>query len=116
MMRLSEAATLLGGQASGGDVLFTGVSTDTRTLRPGDLFVALRGERLDGHRFLPQARAAGAVAAMVDEAAALPPEHDLPLLGVRGHAPRSRAARRVTGARISPYRSSRSPAAAAKRR
>ena len=42
------------------------VHTDTRSLRPGDLFVALRGERFDAHDFLPQARAAGAVAAMAE--------------------------------------------------
>jgi len=39
---------------------FSGVSTDTRTLEPGNLFVALSGERFDGHRFLKQALAAGA--------------------------------------------------------
>jgi UDP-N-acetylmuramoyl-tripeptide--D-alanyl-D-alanine ligase len=54
------------GRTSGGDPEFDGVSTDTRTLRPGDLFVALRGERFDGHGFLGQAKASGAVAAMVD--------------------------------------------------
>lgn len=42
------------------------VSTDTRQLRDGDLFVALRGERFDAHDFLPQARAAGAVAAVAE--------------------------------------------------
>ncbi|WAC72992.1 UDP-N-acetylmuramoyl-tripeptide--D-alanyl-D-alanine ligase [Roseateles sp. SL47] len=42
------------------------VSTDTRQLREGDLFVALRGERFDAHEFLPQARAAGAVAAVAE--------------------------------------------------
>ncbi|MFM6985271.1 MAG: UDP-N-acetylmuramoyl-tripeptide--D-alanyl-D-alanine ligase [Hydrogenophaga sp.] len=40
------------------------VHTDTRSLQPGDLFVALAGERFDAHDFLPQARAAGAVAAL----------------------------------------------------
>lgn len=45
--------------------LFTGVSTDTRTLRPGDLFIPLRGERFDGHRFLGQALAAGAAGLVV---------------------------------------------------
>lgn len=34
---------------------FTGVSTDTRTLRPGDLFIALRGKQFDGHQFLSEA-------------------------------------------------------------
>ncbi|WP_127804606.1 UDP-N-acetylmuramoyl-tripeptide--D-alanyl-D-alanine ligase [Hydrogenophaga sp. NH-16] len=40
------------------------VHTDTRSLQPGDLFVALKGERFDAHDFLPQAQAAGAVAAI----------------------------------------------------
>jgi UDP-N-acetylmuramoyl-tripeptide--D-alanyl-D-alanine ligase len=66
MMRVSEAATILNGRASGGDPTFLRVSTDTRALKTGDLFVALRGERFDGHTFLTQAHAAGAVAAMVD--------------------------------------------------
>jgi UDP-N-acetylmuramoyl-tripeptide--D-alanyl-D-alanine ligase len=82
MMRLSEAATVLGGKLAGADVSFTGVGTDTRTLRAGELFVALRGDTHDGHRFLPQARAAGAAAALVEESAGLTPEHDLPLLHV----------------------------------
>ena len=40
------------------------VHTDTRTLQPGDLFVALKGERFDAHAFLPQAQASGAAAAV----------------------------------------------------
>lgn len=51
------------------------VHTDTRSLQPGDLFVALRGERFDAHDFLPQAGAAGAVAAIAQQglaAAGLP--------------------------------------------
>ena len=43
-------------------------STDTRSLVPGDAFVALRGERFDGHDFLEAARAAGAALAVVDDA------------------------------------------------
>ena len=66
MMRLSEAASLLGGRVSGTDVGFDGVSTDTRTLRPAELFVALRGERFDGHAFLKPAAEAKAAAALVD--------------------------------------------------
>ncbi|ACB32793.1 UDP-N-acetylmuramoylalanyl-D-glutamyl-2,6-diaminopimelate--D-alanyl-D-alanyl ligase [Leptothrix cholodnii SP-6] len=42
------------------------VHSDTRSLRAGDLFVALRGERFDAHDFLPQAQAAGAVAAIAE--------------------------------------------------
>jgi len=66
MMTLSEAARTLDGTLSGADVRFDGVSTDTRSIAPGELFVALRGERFDGHAFLASAKAAGAVAAIVD--------------------------------------------------
>lgn len=45
--------------------MFTGVSTDSRTLHQGDLFVALSGDRFDGHRFVDAAQRQGAVAAMV---------------------------------------------------
>jgi len=44
----------------------TGYSIDSRTLQPGDLFFAVRGERLDGHDYVEQALAKGAVAAVVD--------------------------------------------------
>ena len=43
------------------------VHTDSRSLRPGDLFVALRGDAFDAHHFLPQAAAAGAVAAVAEQ-------------------------------------------------
>ena len=52
------------------------ICTDSRQLAPGQLFVPLVGERFDGHRFLPQAAAIGAQAAVVqrDRATAVPPE------------------------------------------
>ncbi|MGH7699386.1 MAG: Mur ligase family protein, partial [Gemmatimonadales bacterium] len=59
---------------------FSGVSTDTRTLRSGDLFVALRGERFDAHTFLEQARARGAAAAVVRRGT--PPVDGLPFFEV----------------------------------
>ncbi|MGP4845700.1 UDP-N-acetylmuramoyl-tripeptide--D-alanyl-D-alanine ligase [Marinobacter sp. 1Y8] len=46
---------------------YTGVSTDTRAIRAGDVFVALRGDRFDGHQYVQQAFDAGAVAVVVDE-------------------------------------------------
>jgi UDP-N-acetylmuramoyl-tripeptide--D-alanyl-D-alanine ligase len=49
------------------------VVTDTRTLEPGDTFLALRGERFDGHTFLPLALEKGAAAFVVEKADALPP-------------------------------------------
>ena len=45
--------------------LAQGVSIDTRTLKPGDLFVALKGENRDGHRFVSAALDSGAAAALV---------------------------------------------------
>lgn len=59
-----------------GQVALGGVSTDTRTITPGDIFVALRGERFDGHHFLKAAVSAGASALVVDD-----PRHAA-LLGV----------------------------------
>jgi UDP-N-acetylmuramoyl-tripeptide--D-alanyl-D-alanine ligase len=44
----------------------TGINTDTRQLQPGDVFVALRGDRFDGHQFVAKAIEQGAVAAIVD--------------------------------------------------
>jgi UDP-N-acetylmuramoyl-tripeptide--D-alanyl-D-alanine ligase len=46
---------------------FTSVSTDTRTLQPGALYVALRGENFDGHRFIDQAIAVGATGIVVSQ-------------------------------------------------
>ncbi len=67
MMGTGEAARALDAGLHGGDVAFDAVNTDSRAVRRGDLFVALKGERFDGRRFLAQAAAAGAVAAMVEE-------------------------------------------------
>ncbi len=59
-------ATLAGARTDAGELWFDGVSTDTRSVGEGQLFVALRGERFDGHEFLGQALTQGAVAAVVD--------------------------------------------------
>ena len=70
MMRLSEAAAMTGGRLQGTDVMFDSVSTDTRSLQAGALFVALHGPNFDAHDFLESAREQGAVAAMVSRPAA----------------------------------------------
>jgi UDP-N-acetylmuramoyl-tripeptide--D-alanyl-D-alanine ligase len=67
MMSLREAAAAIGARVRSDDTRFDSVSTDTRTLARGALFVALRGERFDGHRFLDAAKERGAAAAMVGE-------------------------------------------------
>jgi UDP-N-acetylmuramoyl-tripeptide--D-alanyl-D-alanine ligase len=64
-MTLSELQKPLSAQLLGADTVFTGVSTDSRSVRSGDLFVALRGEHFDGHDYLPQVERAGAAAALV---------------------------------------------------
>lgn len=66
MMLLSHAALATRGRLVGDDVMFDAVTTDSRQVRPGDLFVALRGERFDGHAFVADSLRQGAVAAMVD--------------------------------------------------
>lgn len=63
--RLDELAAPLGARLSGPSVAFRGVSTDSRSVNPGELFVALEGERFDGHGFLSDAVARGAAAVMV---------------------------------------------------
>ncbi|TPG11806.1 UDP-N-acetylmuramoyl-tripeptide--D-alanyl-D-alanine ligase [Rhodanobacter glycinis] len=70
MMRLGAIAMwthgrLLGSGAELADTEITGVAIDTRKLQSGDLFVAIKGERVDGHDYLAEAAARGAVAAMV---------------------------------------------------
>jgi UDP-N-acetylmuramoyl-tripeptide--D-alanyl-D-alanine ligase len=69
---LSRVATAVGGRLSGPDVALTGVSTDTRTVAGGQLFIALRGDRYDAHDFLDQAVAAGAAALLVADDSQLP--------------------------------------------
>jgi UDP-N-acetylmuramoyl-tripeptide--D-alanyl-D-alanine ligase len=66
MMLLSQAARVLDGLMAGEDVRFTAVSTDSRKIAPGELFVALRGENFDGYEFVAKAAQAGAVASLVN--------------------------------------------------
>jgi UDP-N-acetylmuramoyl-tripeptide--D-alanyl-D-alanine ligase len=66
MMQLAKAAKVLDAEQAGADVRFSAVSTDTRSIARGDLFVALRGEKFDGAKFVAQAVQAGAVAAVVN--------------------------------------------------
>jgi UDP-N-acetylmuramoyl-tripeptide--D-alanyl-D-alanine ligase len=73
MMSLAEAAAAMHGRMAGADVRFSGVSTDSRGIGRGELFVAIRGERFDGHEFLGMAKSRGASAALVDERFSAPP-------------------------------------------
>lgn len=76
-IRLSDIARWTEGRLIGPDATVTAISTDTRTIGPGALFVALRGERFDAHAFIAAAEAAGAAAVMVSRPVetALPQVH-----------------------------------------
>lgn len=78
-MRLAETAELLQARSSAPDGWYTGLSTDSRSLEPDNLFVALRGPRFNGEDYLEQAQARGAAAALVSREC---PPAGLPLLTV----------------------------------
>ncbi|MHB8494557.1 MAG: UDP-N-acetylmuramoyl-tripeptide--D-alanyl-D-alanine ligase [Casimicrobiaceae bacterium] len=77
MMDTAAAARAVSGRLVGAPVMFSRVTTDTRSIVPGDLFVALRGEHFDGHDFVAQAFAGGAAAALVARAHAASLEGNL---------------------------------------
>lgn len=79
MMRLSAIAMWTHGLLHGADASVTGVAIDSRKVKPGDLFVAFKGERVDGHGYLADAQARGAVAALVEHRV----ESDLPQVEVK---------------------------------
>ena len=99
----SEAAEATGGRNTAA-WRATGVSIDTRTLQPGELFVALKGPHFDGHDFIESAFAAGAAAAVVHRAPdgrapgpMLVVDDTLSALWRLGAAGRSRSEARVVG-------------------
>lgn len=63
--QLSELSSALSASLQGADVAFTSVSTDTRAIKNGALFIALQGPNFDGHDFVATAQEKGAVALMV---------------------------------------------------
>ncbi len=67
-LTLDQIANLAGASLSSGDasVVITKLSTDSRTIKPGELFVALHGENFEGHDFVEAAAKAGATGALVD--------------------------------------------------
>ena len=69
---LSQVALAVQGRLIGADVPINGVSTDTRAIADGQLFVALAGERFDAHDFLAPALAAGATALLVADESKVP--------------------------------------------
>ena len=65
-LSLSQLTETLQGRLLGADARFDGVSIDSRKIAPGQLFVALAGPRFDGHDYLDEVAAKGAVAALVE--------------------------------------------------
>jgi UDP-N-acetylmuramoyl-tripeptide--D-alanyl-D-alanine ligase len=99
-----DAAQATAGELRGAvDWAASGVSIDTRTLRPGDLFVALRGENGDGHAYVAQALEKGAAAALVSEVPAgvsgnlLVVGDTLEGLRALGNAARARCGAKIVG-------------------
>lgn len=76
---LSQLAAVLSGELSGADLNIDAVTTDTRKVTPGCLFVALKGERFDAHDFVQQAKEGGAAALLVSRRLDI----DLPQLVVK---------------------------------
>jgi len=83
-----SAATVV--EASGGVLLqgdpqtpFAGVSTDSRSIKPGELFFALRGEHFDGHRFLPEALQRGARGGVIEQEAEHTADTTIAIIKVR---------------------------------
>jgi len=66
-MSLDEVSKILSANRFGEDVLVRGLSTDTRNIKGGELFLALKGPNFDGHNFIQQAVESGAVACLVQE-------------------------------------------------
>jgi len=67
MMTLAEAARVLQGRVQGQSLRFSGVTTDSRAVNAGDLFVALKGERFDGHTYVQEAARRGASGALTSQ-------------------------------------------------
>ena len=91
-MKCSEIALACAGISKGADVDVTGITTDTRDLRPGDLFIALRGDKFDGHCFIGTALKKGAAAVMCEHDAGIDSVHVIivadtrqALLALAGH-------------------------------
>lgn len=97
------AGTILSGPA---DADFTGVSIDSRTIQPGNLFFAIIGERLDGHQYVQAAHAAGAAGLVVSNPSGWPGRwpDDLTVIGVddttRALQRTAKYVRRASGATV----------------
>ncbi|GKS68128.1 UDP-N-acetylmuramoyl-tripeptide--D-alanyl-D-alanine ligase [Nitrosomonas sp. PY1] len=84
MMTIKQAAAVLRLDWLERDVFFTGISTDSRTSKSGDLFIALSGKNFEGGKFVSNAIKQGAVAAIINENVTLDqPVSNIPILKVK---------------------------------
>src|SRR5271168_400724 len=81
LSRITEFISAEGGRSESG-AMAQGYSIDSRTVQPGELFFAVKGERLDGHDFVGQALERGAIAAVVEKRQLARYSSSAPLLGV----------------------------------
>jgi UDP-N-acetylmuramoyl-tripeptide--D-alanyl-D-alanine ligase len=81
-IRLDDLLAAVGGRLQGPASVtsIAGASVDSRRVTPGSIYVALLGERVDGHTFVADALRAGAVAALVERSVDLPPDLDAPIV------------------------------------
>ena len=86
ILSLDEIIKAFCGQIISGDrdTKIKGISTDSRTVKPGDLFFALKGERCDGHRYVTHAMNTGAVGAVISNEFNIEPAHkNFPVIRVK---------------------------------
>jgi len=85
MFRLNEILEASAGKLISGspNIQINNISTDTRTLKRGDLFIAIKGQRFDGHAFIPEAIKKGAKAIIFSSFATNSPKKDTALIKVR---------------------------------
>jgi UDP-N-acetylmuramoyl-L-alanyl-D-glutamate--2,6-diaminopimelate ligase len=79
-MRLSDLSAEISVPPDAAALVVTGVTADSRTVTPGDLFIAIPGTKADGGRYIADAAARGAVAAIAAVGAAAPPDLTIPIL------------------------------------
>ena len=87
-LSLSTLAEMAGAEliAGNGERVATGVGIDSRTIQPGELFVAIRGEKQDGHAHVMEAVEKGAIAALVEKPVTVKIPHGFSILRV-GNTP-----------------------------
>lgn len=82
---IGQIAEAAGGRlaAEGSEKFITGIKHDSREVRPGDMFVAIKGENHDGHRFIPQVIEAGCAAVLVSDLQQCPADADVSVIVVK---------------------------------